>query len=108
NALLPGDIWVEETDEVALAFHPRFDAVARGYVYRVGNSPAAWSPFRRPWCWPLVDPLDFALLTAATETLLGEHSFRAFAKAGQPERGERCTIHRARWERWSDIGYSFE
>src|SRR5690606_34386590 len=28
--------------------------------------------------------------------------------AGQPERGERCTIHRARWERWSDIGYSFE
>ena len=33
----------------------------------------------------------------ATAALLGDHSFKAFAKAGQPERGTRCHVHRATW-----------
>lgn len=104
NAVLPPDVWVAGAEEVALEFHPRFDAVARSYVYRVGTEPRARSPFRRRWCWSLVEPLDRAVLNAMAGALLGEHSFLAFAKAGQEERGDRCTIYRARWVEWDGVG----
>jgi tRNA pseudouridine38-40 synthase len=107
NALLPADLWVASAAEVPLSFHPRYDAVARAYVYRVGTTARASSPFRRRWCWPLRDRLDPAVLEEAAASLPGEHSFRAFAKAGQPERGERCTVLRARWTAWDSTGLQF-
>lgn len=108
NAVLPDDVWVERADAVPDAFHPRFDAVARTYRYRLGTVPAAWSPFHRPWCWPLEDELDRGVLDRMAADLPGEHSFRAFAKSGQPERGEACRVAEARWEADADgIGPSF-
>jgi tRNA pseudouridine38-40 synthase len=104
NAILPADLWVAAADEVDLAFHARYDAVARSYLYRVGTAEGAFSPFRRPWCWPLREPLDRGSLYEAAALLPGEHSFRAFAKAGEEERGDRCIIYRAEWEAWDDIG----
>jgi tRNA pseudouridine38-40 synthase len=101
DAVLPADVWVASADEVPLSFHARYDAVARGYVYRVGTRPDAWSPFLRRWCWPLRDGLDPALLAAGAAAIVGEHSFRAFAKAGQPERGERCTVRQSAWTTWN-------
>jgi tRNA pseudouridine38-40 synthase len=107
NAVLPSDIWVVDAGEADAAFHARFSAVARGYVYRVATTPAARSPFLRRWCWPLGRPLELAALDALAGELLGEHSFRAFAKAGQPERGERCTVHRSSWRAWGRRGVEY-
>lgn len=104
NALLPADVWVEHADLVARDFHPRFDAVARSYTYYVGLAPRAHSPFHRRWCWPLGRPLDVEAMQAAAEMILGEHSFLAFAKAGQEERGDRCTVTHANWSEWDDLG----
>lgn len=106
NALLPPDIWVREVREAPPDFDPRRHAVSRAYVYRVGTSPFARSPFHRRWCWPVPDPLDASLLAEAAELLLGTHSFRAFARSGQPERGDRCTIHAAGWVPWR-LGLAF-
>jgi len=107
NAILPPDIWVAAAEEVPLDFHARYDAVARSYVYRVGTAERARSPFRRRWCWPLGEPLDGGALGEAAARIVGEHSFRAFSKAGQPERGERCRVWRAEWVPWSGLGYAF-
>lgn len=104
NRVLPQDIWVAAADEVDQSFHARFDAVARSYLYRVGTAEAAASPFRRRWCWPLLEPLDRALLERQASLLPGEHSFRAFARAGQEERGDRCTVYAARWVEWDGVG----
>lgn len=104
NAILPKDIWVAAAEEVAPSFHARFDAVARSYLYRVGTAESAASPFRRRWCWPLLEPLDRGILDEQASILLGEHSFRAFARAGQEERGDRCLVYRARWVEWDDVG----
>jgi len=106
NAILPEDVWVEEAQHVRQDFHPRYDAVARTYEYRVGTAPAARSPFHRRWCWPLGEDLDPGVLAEAATTLGGEHSFLAFAKTGQPERGDRCTVAAARWEAW-ELGPRF-
>jgi len=37
---------------------------------------------------------------------LGRHSFVAFAKSGQPERGEVCTVALAAWSEWR-LGWRF-
>jgi tRNA pseudouridine38-40 synthase len=97
NALLPWDVWATDAESAPSTFHARYDALARGYRYRIGTTRAAESPFRRPWCWPLHDPLDLTVLRETAAVLVGEHSFQGYAKAGQPERGYRCLVHHARW-----------
>jgi tRNA pseudouridine38-40 synthase len=107
NAVLPADVWVASAERAPPDFHARFDALARAYIYRVGTADVAHSPFLRRWCWPLARPLDRDLLTAAAARFAGEHSFRTFARAGQPERGDRCTVHRAVWRDWPGVGCVF-
>lgn len=105
NAVLPEDVWVAGAVAVPWSFHARYDAVGRGYLYRVGVREHAASPFLRRWCWPLGRALAPDLLMAAASSFEGEHSFRAFAKTGQPERGELCTVLRAEWRPWREIGW---
>lgn len=107
NALLPRDVWVASAEVAPARFHPRYDARRREYVYRVGTAPDAASPFHARWCWPLARPLDLALMARATESLVGDHSFRAFAKAGQEERGDRCEVFSASWLEWAPLGIEF-
>ncbi len=107
NAILPDDIWVAAAEEVEADFHARFDATARSYRYRVGTVDACRSPFHRRWCWPLAQELDRAALEATARVIVGDHSFRAFAKAGQEERGDRCIVHEARWMEWDGLGVEF-
>jgi len=106
NAILPPDIWVQEVHRVVSGFHPRYDALTRTYAYRVGTAPEARSPFHRPHCWALGEALDADALARAAAFIPGEHSFLAFAKAGQPERGDRCKVTRAEWDRW-ELGARF-
>ena len=100
NATLPDEIRVVHVHTTRDDFHPRYDALARTYEYRLGTDTEASSPFLRRWCWPLEKMPDARLLEAAARTLPGRHSFYAFAKSGQPERGEDCTVHSATWTEW--------
>ncbi len=97
NALAPPDLWIASAERIDLSFHPRYDAVARTYQYRVGVTPESASPFRAPWCWPIGRSLDTERMAAATCSLVGTHDFSAFAKSGQPERGVRCHVFAAGW-----------
>ena len=81
NAVLPADIWVASAASAPSGFHARYDAVARGYIYRVGTREVAASPFLRRGCWPLRQPLREEVLAQAANEFVGRHSFRAFAKA---------------------------
>lgn len=107
NGLLADDVWVEEARAVARDFHPRFDATARTYRYRVGTAAVTESPFHRRWCWPLGREPAHEAMASCAALLAGDHSFRAFAKAGQPERGDRCVVREARWDRWESLGWVF-
>ncbi|MDE2773430.1 MAG: tRNA pseudouridine synthase A [Gemmatimonadota bacterium] len=100
NAVLPTDVWVREARAAGLKFHPRYDALARTYAYYVGLSEAARSPFVRRWCWSPRRHVERRLLDWAAAQITGEHSFGAFAKTGQPERGPRCVVRSAGWTTW--------
>jgi tRNA pseudouridine38-40 synthase len=107
NAILPPDIWIMSALEVDPAFHARYDAVSRSYMYRIGTNAEAASPFRRRWCWPLGSELSRRALDDAAGRFIGTHSFAAFAKVGQPERGEQCTVNEASWSEW-ECGVQFD
>jgi tRNA pseudouridine38-40 synthase len=104
NAVLPRDIWVADAVAAADDFHARYHAVARGYVYRLGTADVSRSPFLRARCWPLQEPLALSALNDAAGRFVGRHSYRAFAKTGQPQRGELCTVHVATWRSWEPVG----
>ncbi|MEQ1689922.1 MAG: tRNA pseudouridine(38-40) synthase TruA [Gemmatimonas sp.] len=109
NALLPRDVWVKSAHRMASDFHPRRSAIARRYRYLVGTDAGARSPFRRPYEWAPVKPLDRDALAAEAAALLGEHQFRAFAVAHTApiDDHHRCVIQHATWlER--DGGWVFE
>jgi tRNA pseudouridine38-40 synthase len=97
NAILPEDIWIAAAEDAAPDFHARYDATSRSYVYRIGTVPESASPFYRRYCWPLGVALSTDVLNDAARRVLGRHSFRAFAKAGQEERGDMCTVAAAEW-----------
>ncbi len=102
NALLPRAIWVARAALAPPGFHPRFDARERAYEYRVGMEAMTRSPFLRPFCWPLAPPLpDPELLRAAAALLPGDRSWKAFARSGQEERGDRCHVMEAGWTPWT-------
>lgn len=107
NAVLPDEIWLEEVVAVRSDFHPRYDAVERMYLYHVGLTDRAHSPFHRPWCWPLAEALDRKALDRCAGHLPGERSFRSFARTGQPQRGDICRVHAADWSPWEDLGLVF-
>jgi tRNA pseudouridine38-40 synthase len=108
NAVLPFDMWIADAREAPQEFHARFGAIARGYVYRIGTADVTGSPFVRRGCWPLRLPLPIDALNEAACTLLGNHSFLAFAKVGQPHRGDRCIVHRSHWRPWRNYGVEYQ
>lgn len=80
NRLLPEDIRIMDVEEVHPDFHPRFDALAKTYEYRIWRSEIC-PPMERRWVHHHPYPLDEAAMIAAAPVLEGEHDFTAFAAA---------------------------
>jgi tRNA pseudouridine38-40 synthase len=80
NRLLPRDIRVLEAREAAPGFHPRHDATAKTYEYRIHRAEIC-SPFERLYVHHHPYPLDEARMIALAPLVEGEHDFSAFAAA---------------------------
>jgi tRNA pseudouridine38-40 synthase len=63
------------------AFHPRFDALAKTYRYRLFTGPVM-SPFAVRYAWHVPESLDADAMAAAAALLVGEHDFSAFQSVG--------------------------
>ncbi|HEY4953859.1 MAG TPA: tRNA pseudouridine(38-40) synthase TruA [Gemmatimonadaceae bacterium] len=99
NAVLPDDVWVKAAFEMRDDFHARYSAVSRTYRYLVGTDEEAESPFRRNRELVWRRPLDMEALATSAATILGQHSFRAFAVKGTAPASDdhRCIVHEAEW-----------
>jgi tRNA pseudouridine38-40 synthase len=80
NRLLPRDIRVTETAEADESFHPRYDALAKTYEYRMLRAEIC-PPFDRRYVYHYPFPLDEARMIQVARLLEGEHDFSAFAAA---------------------------
>ena len=70
NALLPADVSVFEVAVTRPDFHPRFDAKARTYRYRIYCNPVR-DPQLDRFAWRVWPALDFDRLIAASQDFLG-------------------------------------
>lgn len=82
NRLLPRDIRVLETAEAAASFHPRYDAIAKTYEYRILRTEVC-PPFELRYVYHHAYPLDEAKMIDAASVFEGEHDFSAFAASDE-------------------------
>jgi tRNA pseudouridine38-40 synthase len=80
NRLLPPAVRVLSAEEVAVDFHPRFDAKAKTYEYRIVREEVC-SPFEWPYVHHYPFPLAEERMVQLARTLEGEHDFTVFAAA---------------------------
>jgi len=78
NRLLPPAIRVLAVAETHPDFHPRFDAIAKTYEYRIVRTEVC-SPFEWPYVHHHPYPLDEDRMIEIARAFEGEHDFTAFA-----------------------------
>jgi tRNA pseudouridine38-40 synthase len=82
NRLLPRDIRVTQAEEARIDFHPRFEAKAKTYEYRIFRTEIC-PPFERRYLYHHPYPLRIEDMIAAAPLLEGEHDFTAFAASDE-------------------------
>lgn len=91
NRLLPPTVRILTAEEVAPGFHPRFDAKAKVYEYRIARGEVC-SPFEWPWVHHHPYPLAEDRMIALARTFEGEHDFSAFAAADERDAEGRSKV----------------
>ena len=81
NKLLPDDIYIKDIKEVPSDFHARFNVKRKIYEYKINLG--EYNPLERNYVYQLNHDLDFDLMIAASQYLIGEHNFKAFTKVDE-------------------------
>lgn len=81
NRLLPDDISVVSSDEVASDWHPRKQECRKTYEYRIYMAPVR-IPVKRLYAHYTYNELDTEAMNRAAGNFTGEHDFTAFCAAG--------------------------
>lgn len=84
NRRLPDSIRILAVEERHPSFHPRFDAIAKTYEYRIWREEIC-PPFVRRYVHYHPYPLDETAMQLAAARYLGEHDFAAFASADEAD-----------------------
>jgi len=101
NANLPNDIQVQRLEQTGARFHPRYDALARSYRYRLYWQ-LARDPLRDRFAWRLDSAPDLDLMNRAAQHLIGEHDFRAFGRAMTEGGSTIRRVENALWQKMDE------
>lgn len=93
NRLLPPAIRVLAAEEVHPEFHPRFDAKAKTYEYRIVRGEVC-SPFEWPYVHHHPYRLDEARMVECARTFEGEHDFTAYAASDDRDAEGKSKVRR--------------
>lgn len=99
NAVLPPDIAILDSMQVPDAFHARFSALSRTYLYKIHF---AKNPFliHRSWFQHRIP--DVEAMNRASELLMTFDDFACFCKQGGDNKTTRCRIMEAVWNQTGD------
>jgi len=103
NRLLPLDIRVIEVAEAAADFHPRYQARAKTYEYRLHRGETC-SPFDHRYVYHYPYPLDEARIFELAPMIEGEYDFSAFAASDDKDDLGRSKVRRVFHSRASRSG----
>lgn len=101
NGLLPADIAVLEVESVPEAFHARFEAKSKLYLYRILTR-VQRSALSRNKVLHFPHPLDLGPMQEGARLLIGTHDFSSFQGSPTDTENPICTITRTVIERFGD------
>jgi tRNA pseudouridine38-40 synthase len=101
NAALPSDLAVHNARVVHGTFHPRFDAISRGYRYRLFCRPLR-DPLRERFAWRVWPDVSSEALAETAQLFLGTHDFSAFGSPTTPRGRTVRTVMKAVWSQAPD------
>lgn len=81
NSALPDDISAVSCQTVDDSFHPRYDAVAKEYVYKIYDGRLR-DPFLDGFAYHYIGKLDVELMNKAAQKFVGTYDFRSFMANG--------------------------
>ena len=93
NRLLPASVRILSIDEAHPDFHPRFDAIAKTYEYRIWRAEVC-PPFEYRYVHHHPYPLALMKMQEIACLLTGEHDFSAFAAADESDSEGRTKVRR--------------
>ena len=102
NQRLPEDIRIQNSCEVPLDFHPRYQKTVKTYEYRILNRTFRM-PTRRLDTYFYHYPLDVEKMKKAASYLEGEHDFKSFCAIGAQVKTTVRTIYACDVEKEGDI-----
>jgi len=92
NGMLPKSIAIHRITEVSNTAHARFDALERGYVYRMHTYK---DPFLEGRSVRVMRETDFTAMQKAAQLLIRKDDFAAFCKAGSDQKSTICDVRYA-------------
>jgi tRNA pseudouridine38-40 synthase len=101
NAVLPPDIKVRQSFEVAKNFHARYSAKKKTYVYRTYISPIEL-PLKRRFAAQIFGKIDMDKMLSAKKLIEGTHDFAAFCASGSSAKSTIRTVFSIDIERRGD------
>ncbi len=103
NRLLPRDIRVLDVAEAAVDFHPRYQARAKTYEYRIHRTEIC-PPFEHRYVYHYPYPLNEERIFALAPLFEGEHDFSAFAASDDKDELGHSKVRRIFHSRASRVG----
>lgn len=94
NGLTGHDIAIKDIEVVPDTFNARFSARARQYAYQISVRPLAVG---RQYVYVFTYPVNLELMRQASQMLLGEHRFEAFAPKIPGEKHYLCNVEYVEW-----------
>lgn len=91
NRLLPPTVRILSAEEVHPNFHPRFEAHAKTYEYRMLREEVC-SPFEWPYVHHYPYPLEEDRMIRLAAAFTGSHDFSAFAAADESDAAGRSKV----------------
>ncbi|MCC7117061.1 MAG: tRNA pseudouridine(38-40) synthase TruA [Anaerolineales bacterium] len=107
NAHLPPDLAIQNLTETSADFHPRFDASARRYVYKLFCDPIR-RPLREKLAWRVWPALNEEALQPAADLFLGTHDFGSFGSRTTPNGTTVRKVTKAEWKKMPNGEWQFE
>ena len=102
NANLPADIAIQQAQVAPDTFHPRFDATARRYRYRIFSQPRR-DPLRERFAWRVFPTPQEDVLHALAAMLPGIYDFAAFGSPPRPGGSTERHLMHAFWEKQDNV-----
>ena len=107
NADLPPDIAIRNLTTAPEDFHPRFDAIARKYSYRLFCE-SIRNPLREKLAWRVWPVFEESVLQQTADLFLGTHDFAAFGSRTTPKGTTVRTVTKTEWRKMPDGEWQFE